>query len=1454
MACWNVCRPTLLIPYGLKSILECVCRAIKVEEPQHIQQFIAAYCKDLLEHRNHAPSHDLHQVIHLYQKMRERGQVKTKSWRASPDQAMLPCGEPAEMCQDLPRTRSTSLVSCRLVDDALDVSQRTDVQPSLAQPKSPTTPDDPPLARVQSAVFQRVPSRSDFSEAQGTVLVDSAMAPPADVIVVHGENLPDAIVFQLDSRPTSASSVRSSVTRTPSVTDLEETEGCSLEMDSGGMVVFERVPSKEDCLPPQPAVDAEAVEQQNSETIDKPLIPTAQEQNSGKMEEQAETLKMAASLESFRMTGISSKRSLVKVFSAHFLKTEDSVDIKVDDQSEQSDRDRSPRISPKTSITVIECPVPSEPAKNEITTNCDAESPTEQQATDSAAKPGSYLVSSNDLADVSENKPKPLMANTVGRSDSADKFKSMAIQLSEECLAEAVEVLEGNKESSESLPNDGDTTERNTPPRVYPERVAESGVTDVDGVMRQAGESQDVYPDPSHLAETAHTVMPVSGSVSPLSTVEREGTVALEQAVEETPISAAVAGVTVSPAECSGTENTERSETVDIHTLENVTSVGSPVQLNLSEMVDADHLNVVKDMCEPSAFDNSELPPFQHQPEETSDSVVEHIGLTSTADEDDLNASNTACISCETVSPLCTAQRNDETVREPPVEDALNPVTACISRETVSPLCTAQRDEETVQEPPVEDALNPATACISRETVSPLCTEQRNEETEVHEPSVEDALNPATTCISRETVSPLCTEQRDEETVQEPLVEDALNPAIACIPRETVSPLCTLQRDEEAEVQEPSVEDALNPAIACISCETVSPLCTVQRDEETEVQEPSVEDALNPATPVESVLPAEISVSDHTKCPERAENVLQEDVESAAPICCGTYATERFVSEPAEESMDSTTVVTSSCEQNMSEITETAPAPQTLETDASPTLSPVICPEPEVPQTAVLELEPVSPFPIGLVRDEATALQPSGDGASCASSVVNDERNSSDSEIVLLKSGLLESSETQTSDRIETAGIVVPKDMEAVSTGCSGDITEESPCQPAEDSVDHRVSSPTVSSQETMNENTRTDDLTLVPGTSDPVVEILELSPRKRVPSAESVLTVDAPAQLFTTTGTTTEENPNVLKAMDSTNVAVATVPSQEVDMSRSRGTTDRGTSPGIPPRTSSVLGCVHASTQVSCVSVEETARDTQGDQNPASGSQLPAPPCAGDETTAPPTKSIQTENVQEKQQQHTEDAVTGRGTPVDTVLQSSANQMWTLYRLPHSSDEGTLSTQVLSQPPFNGSALVRAFGPGHVLMAERSPTPSSHDLQQAPGWPPESTVQAADHPHHPLTTPSTKATATAAATDAVRPSASLPDTDTVEISLPNFLLCVDERTRQATALLGVPGGSSPAVRVRRDDAAGVLSLSVPSASLGGSQGGSGQAQFLQLTTEDGRTVYSPAVVRIATRRADQSK
>ena len=139
--------------------------------------------------------------------------------------------------------------------------------------------------------------------------------------------------------------------------------------------------------------------------------------------------------------------------------------------------------------------------------------------------------------------------------------------------------------------------------------------------------SEDLTKQKNSLSEMPQTVISVSESVSPLYTVEREETAAQEQSVEEALIAAA-AGVSVLPAECSGTDRDESTETADVVTTENtphksldesvvsVTPVRSPIQMNMNEIADADDLNLVKEMPE-SLADNSELSPLaQVHPEE----------------------------------------------------------------------------------------------------------------------------------------------------------------------------------------------------------------------------------------------------------------------------------------------------------------------------------------------------------------------------------------------------------------------------------------------------------------------------------------------------------------------------------------------------------------------------------------------------------------------------------------------------------------------------------------------------------------------------------------------------------------------------------------------------------------------------------------------------------------------
>uniref|UniRef100_A0A8C7T4L7 RIIa domain-containing protein n=1 Tax=Oncorhynchus mykiss TaxID=8022 RepID=A0A8C7T4L7_ONCMY len=54
---------TIIITYGLKSWLECLCRAILIEGPRQIPEFIAAYCDELLEFRERLTSHDIQSIV-----------------------------------------------------------------------------------------------------------------------------------------------------------------------------------------------------------------------------------------------------------------------------------------------------------------------------------------------------------------------------------------------------------------------------------------------------------------------------------------------------------------------------------------------------------------------------------------------------------------------------------------------------------------------------------------------------------------------------------------------------------------------------------------------------------------------------------------------------------------------------------------------------------------------------------------------------------------------------------------------------------------------------------------------------------------------------------------------------------------------------------------------------------------------------------------------------------------------------------------------------------------------------------------------------------------------------------------------------------------------------------------------------------------------------------------------
>lgn len=447
--------------------------------------------------------------------------------------------------------------------------------------------------------------------------------------------------------------------------------------------------------------------------------------------------------------------------------------------------------------------------------------------------------------------------------------------------------------------------------------------------------------------------------------------------------------------------------------------VKSPIQMSRSELADADHSHSVKGICESSA-DYSEPPPFrQPQPGGTSHSVNEHTGLKRTADRDGPNTSNTASMPCETISPQCTGQEDENTtLQQPSAEDALSAATT----ESVLPAersgsDNTERDENTAAEEPSAEEC--PVHMDTSETVDADCL---NLAKEMHQALAENS-EPLTPGESMFFVTPVkkpihintseladaddlnivkaIPESLDDYSKQPPFRQrqpgetshsvsehTALTSATEEVdgnagntvlkPCEAVLPHCTEQRDEHTTAQQPPVENAFNtattvePVLLTESLESDNTECLERAEyvlqDDVESMTPvyfettrslaleSVDENMHSISPVASscenlseitdIARGESSVSSNPQCPERTENVFQEDVVSVTQEDSGTYAAERFISELTEENVDSTTPASSSCVENLSEVTETAAAPQTLQTDVSPALSPAACPEP----------------------------------------------------------------------------------------------------------------------------------------------------------------------------------------------------------------------------------------------------------------------------------------------------------------------------------------------------------------------------------------------------------------------------------------------------------------------------------------------------------------------------
>ncbi|XP_063076030.1 uncharacterized protein LOC134466063 [Engraulis encrasicolus] len=628
-----------------------------------------------------------------------------------------------------------------------------------------------------------------------------------------------------------------------------------------------------------------------------------------------------------------------------------------------------------------------------------------------------------------------------------------------------------------------------------------------------------------------------------------------------------------------------------------------------------------------------------------------------------------------------------------------------------------------------------------------------------------------------------------------------------------------------------------SPADEDIAATAYCPFSVKENSVETATQKPSATEVALSATPppaevLRPPVPSKGPDSDNrAECSETEESTgLQVDVvEPVSARYSACKITELLTSEPVEDcGQKSVPLVSTPSEERMS---GTGPA--------SPTLEPVVahmqCPcaisgsdEPEV-----CEVESRLPGSPGLGTEEEPAVEkPAVDEALSATPAIP---ASPPVMAHLPVERPCKSPIQKLFEDLKIAEIVVPEQTEFVSAGGV---------------VEAGQASPDRLSQEAVSGNKVNDDVRAVMEAPVPAPAAVPVEPLPR-----PAVTSDSFEALMSSESCARVISPMLEHTMILKSLVANSVQRNSVSIP---APAERAMSPALSRKGSAMSGSVSVHNQFSGLALGQSAAG--GEERPQryslDSSNITWPPAAS------PSNNVANGSIQDNAQQDNNDNTTGqrgRGSPSnnDSVIQSSVNQMWTLFHLPHVSEDGTFSTEILTQPPFNGSAYIRSFGPGHVLLAKRSPTPSQDDLRTATGGTPEHLTQASNlqyqehHPHNQQRPLHDVGPAVKDATEFLQPT-SASGKGTLEISLPNFLLCIDNG-QQATPLMGstlpVP---AQAVRVRRDEASGLLAFTVPMESVSSSQSRKRQVQFLPITTEQGQSVYSPAVLRIVTHPPDQ--
>ncbi|MGH0138235.1 UNVERIFIED_CONTAM: hypothetical protein FKN15_069572 [Acipenser sinensis] len=160
----------LVIPYGLKTLLEGVSRAVMKRQPENITKFASCYFTELVKFRDANPSLDIMGLENEFRQIHDLG--------SSFEEHRLGV---AAFHNDSPASEEQGTHSNTYTFESGIV-------------RSPYSDQDPNTRCAVQSVFERVPS-GIYEATSNSVLLKTPDVPHEDVIIVHSENVPESLIF-----------------------------------------------------------------------------------------------------------------------------------------------------------------------------------------------------------------------------------------------------------------------------------------------------------------------------------------------------------------------------------------------------------------------------------------------------------------------------------------------------------------------------------------------------------------------------------------------------------------------------------------------------------------------------------------------------------------------------------------------------------------------------------------------------------------------------------------------------------------------------------------------------------------------------------------------------------------------------------------------------------------------------------------------------------------------------------------------------------------------------------------------------------------------------------------------------------------------------------------------------------------------------------------------------------